>query len=883
MASWTDNNIPAFTPYRQQLPVNELVSVGMQKQGQYQQGIERIQSDIDRVAGMDVVRDIDRRYLQSKVNEIGNNTKVFAASDFSNFQLVNSLSGMVNQVSKDKNIINAVSSTSKYRKEVSRMEKAREDGKSSIANESYFGYKANDWLGSQDLNRGFDAQYREYIDVDKKWMEVFKSLHSDLAEQDIPWSTNPDGTINHGQTAAAMQRVSSEKVSSSKIENALRASLTPDELNQLNINGWYQFRDATPEQLAMQSKGKFDRSIQTNLDRIRELEGLANFTDDPQLKMNATNAISSLRSMNQSLAKDYKDELQFVQQNPDIAKGLIYKNGAIAQFAQAHAWEHSKTNLLTNPIQQAEFEQQRINLSRANLQLDQARFTHSKIMDDKNLKLREREVFAKEQEAFPDIPLNPFSSTLGIPTNIPAPLTAANDQINGLTDQATSLEQEILNKSGITKAQLDNAMKLYVNGDIDSQRKADSFVKGPVRNAVKNLIRINKEKNLITGSIEETRKEVMNSPQFKERTLEFNNEVEDLGGISFRTPDGGAVIFTPEEINEYLLKVKRQEITTTADGKKLKPVDGSSIISSFLGMPGGRNVSSTVETAIVSPLSEKEQILHNNRNTITQKLGQYQSAKQSYFNDVQLETQKKYAEKMISFAPKPFAVEIKNAEERQKWEGLGGVVALRYNDPFGGTRGGAEEVSPDDIKTFRSWMGEADKTTLQYQPIIIPANGKVYLNVVKGLEQVTIPLTNEEADQLPINMGLSRSPEYINLVTAQSRGKGSTNPTGKFEDAYFDRLDIPNTSLNIKADMEQEMNNPSVQYIHLYLKTPQGNIEMTLDEKYLRSSDGRYISPTNAMGFIRGLNDKQIVDLYMSNPDVSPAQKQIIQGLIQKQ
>ena len=47
-----------------------------------------------------------------------------------------------------------------------------------------------------------------------------------------------------------MQRLSKETVSSGKIANALIASLSPDEMNQLTVDGRYTFRQYdTPESM----------------------------------------------------------------------------------------------------------------------------------------------------------------------------------------------------------------------------------------------------------------------------------------------------------------------------------------------------------------------------------------------------------------------------------------------------------------------------------------------------------------------------------------------------------------------------------------------------------------------------------------------------------
>jgi hypothetical protein len=82
MASFTDI-IPQFNPYVQQLPVEAMVQVGMEKQKRYDEGIQKIQSQIDTVAGLDISKPLHKMYLQSKLNELGNNLKTVAAGDFS--------------------------------------------------------------------------------------------------------------------------------------------------------------------------------------------------------------------------------------------------------------------------------------------------------------------------------------------------------------------------------------------------------------------------------------------------------------------------------------------------------------------------------------------------------------------------------------------------------------------------------------------------------------------------------------------------------------------------------------------------------------------------------------------------------------------------------
>jgi len=326
MASFTDA-IPQFNPYIQQLPVEAMVAVGMEKQKRYDEGIQKIQGQIDQVAGLDIVRDVDRQYLQSKLNDLGSKLKTVAASDFSNFQLVNSVGGMASKIAKDNTVMNSVQSTAKFRKEQSLMEESRQKGESAIQNEYDFSTQTDKWLNDTNVGQSYNGRYRKYLDVDKKWFEVLKSLHSDLAEEDIPYVRNEDGSLNRQQTAEAMQRISKESVSSNKIENALRASLSPDELEQLNINGRYEFRGIQdPEQLGVYATAKASSQIQQNEKYIKELKGvIALSSSDQNKKLQAEEGIKALENANMNIKTQMSSELEMIANDIESAKGYIYR------------------------------------------------------------------------------------------------------------------------------------------------------------------------------------------------------------------------------------------------------------------------------------------------------------------------------------------------------------------------------------------------------------------------------------------------------------------------------------------------------------------------------------------------------------------------------
>ena len=128
MASFTDK-ISQFNPYIQELPVEAMAQVGMAKQAQYNQGVQKIQSYVDNVAGMSVSRPVEKEYLQSQLDQLGSKLKTVAAGDFSNQQLVNSVGGMAGQIIKDPIIQAAVYSQSNDRSQLAEMDADQKKGK----------------------------------------------------------------------------------------------------------------------------------------------------------------------------------------------------------------------------------------------------------------------------------------------------------------------------------------------------------------------------------------------------------------------------------------------------------------------------------------------------------------------------------------------------------------------------------------------------------------------------------------------------------------------------------------------------------------------------------------------------------------------------------
>ena len=853
MASFTDA-IPQFNPYIQQLPVEAMVSVGMEKQQRYDQGLQKIQSQIDQVAGLDVVRDIDKQYLQSKLNELGSKLKTVAAGDFSNYQLVNSVAGMASSVAKDNNVLSSVQATAQYRKEQKFMEESRQKGESSIQNEYDFSRQTNNWLNDSNVGAGFSGRYRKYIDVDKKWLDVMKSLHSDLLEEDMPYVTNLDGSINYGETAQAMQRMSREGVSAEKIQNALRSSLSPDELEQLNINGRYQFRNINdPAQLATLATSRTASSIAQNNKTIEDLQGaLKMYESDPDKYTKAEQGIKSLQEVNRRLTAEMNQEIEFIKTNPEEAKGIIYKNGAIEQFASSYAWENQKNNLLTNPIRQDEWESKKFGLSQARFQQEKDEFAWNQFMDQENYKLKVDEANAKMF----GVP-GGFQVYGGKSTSVPNQRVALFKDIDNASLAVESQVNELVNAlnagggTKVQKVQVLNALDAYSKGDVSAY---ESLIPNDLQDLANSIITAKGDLTRKEQFLKTTEEEAANSPEIQQIKNQYNAQLRDVGPLAV-TIGGKEYAFTPFEIAQYLTKVKE----TTTGGQ--------------MSGTGATTVNQKVTTQILSPLTAREQLIYDNKAALRGYFGPYKRAAVDYNKEYNNLVEKKISDKTIQYVPREVPIIFGTGEgniARSTWENISTSFLRKVVDSsLSGMEGGYPGLSSSKANVVLQWFDSSDKSNLQYKKL--EQGDQTSLIILKGDEEIIIPLDPREAQQLPIIDRDSPSPQLRRLMEAQAMGGRTTNPTGSFENSYFQGQFMPRVKINARADMKQAFGTPEKQYITLRSKLPDGTVyPLQLDEA---------VDATAGMNFIGNLTDEKVKQLYLQSRKISEEVKKIIRTM----
>ncbi len=348
MASWTDK-IPTFNPYVAQLPVEAMVKVGMQKQAQYDEGIQKIQTNIDNVAGLDVIRDIDKTYLQSKLNQLGNDLRAVGAADFSNFQLVNSVNGMTNQIVKDKNVQTAVASTAWARKEQAMMEEDRKNGKLTPDNEYHFNNKLSKWISDKTIGTGFSQRYIQHFDIDKFARETFDAVKPDGFSYDQIYQLGADGKPMKDAKgnlilSPTMTRMEKEGIFPPKVKATLEQIFSDPRVGQqLNITGQYNYRGLDANQLAQKISSQRTSVISAYEDQIHELTLQKSMGKDVQAD------IDNLEAKIATVNSAYDSYANSALENPEAIRGSLYKDDVSARYTTMFGQIKEKNLVMENP------------------------------------------------------------------------------------------------------------------------------------------------------------------------------------------------------------------------------------------------------------------------------------------------------------------------------------------------------------------------------------------------------------------------------------------------------------------------------------------------------------------------------------------------------
>lgn len=574
MASFTDQ-ISKFNPYVQQLPIEAMVQVGMEKQKRYDDGLQKIQTNIDNIAGLDIAQDAQRIYLQSKLNQLGSSLKNVAAGDFSNFQLVNSVGGMANQIVRDPRIVNALSSTKAYRKGLDDMATLTKEGKASASRTWEFKSAADTWL-SGDVDASFSSLYKPYTNYRKNATEVIKALTGDSTIRDDAFDIDASGNL---VIKDAMTRRKLAGISPEKVQQALLVGLSPDDWEQMSVDGRYNYSNTTAESFANSVGASYKSKYDAFAQQKTILENAKSSTSSAVEKTKLDQKIGELDKMLKNVQEEYNSVSKtFEEGDVESAKARLFTTNFMSGFSRAFSYTETSDTYETSPFAQAQQwrETKAQEWQEFIMNYNQRDRIHTDTMKREDEKIR---LEALAQQGYGGFP------TSVDPNDVPTiALGKVIAQTNAIKTQVDNQDAAFMQSQGKDKTWLDQQRIAWLkspNGVDPLIAQHFNQTEGARSTALENEVmvgKINAEADRIYGNV-------------------YKNIPKNAPNITYNDGKGNTYVYTPRDLVDFNTKVSSYQAQTTS--QKRTSVGGPVYTSVWL------------DSKAKEELSPKELVLYN--------------------------------------------------------------------------------------------------------------------------------------------------------------------------------------------------------------------------------------------------------------------------------
>lgn len=414
MSNWTDEDIQ-FHPYVAQQNVSAMASVGMQREQQFQEGIQTVQSMYDSLLALPLLKEEDKNYVKEKVNQLNSTVRQSISGDFSNQRLLNQIGGLAGQISNDPTVQTGVQSSARIQSSLAKAKVDQElnikNGKNPIQNAEYLNERINEYMSDGQAGSEFKGEYSPYVDIVERAIKLYK-------EQNPSQSIDADAFRYDDKGQISVNPTLREGVSPQKIQNALNLVYQqPDVQRQLNIEGWWKFKGTTPEQLGTYLTENANIELKDIETTIRNLQ-LKAATDATANPTQINSQIDQLKNRANSIESEHADNSTLLTEGKDAQlKSKLAQQAITSNFISAYSSEIMKKN----PLWEAKLDIAKFELDQAKFTLNQDEFKYKQKHDLDLLDLEQQKLLLKAQGTL-DENGNPIDGGTGIFTvkgNVP--------------------------------------------------------------------------------------------------------------------------------------------------------------------------------------------------------------------------------------------------------------------------------------------------------------------------------------------------------------------------------------------------------------------------------------------------------------------------------
>jgi hypothetical protein len=312
--------------------LNLMGKVLQYKQGEFDAGVAKEQGAIDSAASLDMVRGVDKDYLNSKINSLVDTVNNIGGADFSDPNITNQIAGLSSQIYNDPNIINAVAGTKQFRYVQDQYKQLKEKHPKdwNPANEWYDMNKFQDWF--QDSRVGAPTssgagEITPYTRYEDDWQKTFDK---------ITQNANVSQEITD---KGLMYRIDTHKlVSPDRIWDTAQKMLTPEQRQQLAIEGRYQYQGLPVSELTKAYDADTYKKVGQQTSQLDDykakLKGALNIADQDKYQQLIDETNSNISKL-----------VAPVKKNAEQIKENLYLNDKLKGLADRYAFDQTTTKL----------------------------------------------------------------------------------------------------------------------------------------------------------------------------------------------------------------------------------------------------------------------------------------------------------------------------------------------------------------------------------------------------------------------------------------------------------------------------------------------------------------------------------------------------------
>lgn len=850
MASFADA-IPQFNPYIQQLPVEAMVAVGMEKQQRYDQGIQKIQSQIDQVAGLAISRPQDRQYLQSKLNDLGSKLKTVAAGDFSNYQLVNSVAGMASSVAKDATVIASVQSTAQRRALQERIQKDTEAGKYNPANTTMFNVSEQEWFNNPEAGAKYTGYYKTPHDVLEKIKGIGEAVGIDTKEMDNFFERNPlTGEVlrdKKGQPIfdeVLVQKTLKGK-DAAKLLSAFQNSLTPEDYEQLSIEGRYRYLNSTTQELEEKITAPITQNLEFNNGKI-ELLKIA-LTDEnnkskknPELIESLSKQIEYFETENTNLKKSQETGLASIKSNPEGVKSMLFTNDYLASMSRNLSSQEPSTKYSVHPLFEVAMDKKNFALSQRTADLnafykaeenERAKKTFDLTQSEKLLDIEKKrrellgiggpggsglpqgitdlasaaEIVASKNGEYDNVlsSYNDFNKNIAIQS-----LKTTNPKSSGESDIAYDRRiaiklQEIAKVVDPNSGNVNTAVEKLAVAQLEKWRTNPNSVSPTVKGLIEGQNNSLKTLSVLQAEMKSAREEADQIALSRGiDSKAYDKAIKSIKSTNVKLSTGESLLLSPEDLIDLVnlrpemyntfgrifLEDKQVKLSTQARMKinaKYGVEKGNQLEQLFY--PGDSDRTSPILYNIAYDVRRSE-------------VGDYSEILAEVMQNNGMVAQ-------------PSAFDIPQ----------GTLKEGEYNSKFSKVLENYRAIAPDEVSTLSSVVLSGK---FAGNAIALPGSATVpdryYLNITPdtGDAPTPIQINKEEFEYLTLNKAPQSSSYTGPASLLMKKGTTNLNSSGDYMSTYFSPSDFSNfesSTYSIRGDLERDLTNSNSSFMKLYL------------------------------------------------------------------